>query len=1341
MPGITIHEFDILRGPEHDLSLPDAWDNLATLVVRPNTVFISSPPCATFSRSRHRKPGPPPLRTAEFPRGFPWLKDKFYLQVQNANFLVDNTLRLAAAAAQVGNAFFIEHPEDLGVAEDGTRPSSIWQWPEMLELIACQNSLSFAVFQCEYGADTSRPTRFVTNLSSFQKHAPPYAKLPWFSPEGRYRGPLPRHCPHPGAHGWLIGKDATTRAWRTSPSAAYPGKLCLFLAQHVVDSLRSAEGAPSSSTMRSGPASQGRPATFKPSLGSPALVDPPLGFSSAPVAPPIGFASEAGTAEPSRGSPALVVPPLGFSPAPVAPPLGLGFSSTGSDEKPSRGLPALVVPPLGFSPVSPAEKTLSSRPLVSPSLGFSPAGPAEKSTEGPLAPASTNEKSSEGPLAPEFPSPRFSSPRMPRPGPLGFSSPVVLASKPESESQPHLLWPFPDEEAEEFARRLTAKPSPVVADEIVELFKLLPKEKPPRGEEQDDGSSSFSTGSYCKGGLVGLRTNTRDRPLATEAMARFARQTQPGFVFTTLSVFQGVKTPMHKDSRNAPYPNLVIPLTRFKDGQIWVQDPSGSVPEYTPEGLKMGRDLEVSEGPVTLDAYDAYHFTRAWKGERIVMVAYVTDRLDRTAESERALLRERGFVLPDMKEGNSETSEAAGLRAPVAPDAACGTFRPEACGNRGLPLSVTWEGKSTDFVDGFGLCSPTRWRPSDRGGRLSAPARNLARQLHHLARDFVRWYVQDPPALCRDLAEGKLLESPFSGDSLHGLRQQWCRLVGGADWKHLLEVPPGQPFLLRAIGRTAELLGDPDWEILTEGSDNYCNGVPVGFEEDIPHLPQVFERKSKHRKFDDDLPEWDRPNYSSARLNAEQLLARFREEEELGRMQSTTLGALKDAYPSDRIRVASMAAIQKPDGSVRPVHDATHGVHVNQSIPQHNLLAVPSPAEIAWVVGQSHEQHEQPFAITGDVATAHRLVKIREKDWGLLACRASDDSTTVFINKVGTFGVSSASLWWARLFGLIGRSVGHSMLNHALYQLVFVDDLHANFYGPYKHTLALTWLVLYLMMGTPFAWKKFKGGARVAFIGYELDYEACQIGLSGARGAWLVAWIRDAKASGFVVQTRRFAEFLGRLGFVSRVLYWLKAHMSPLYAWAAAMHRCGVGKLPDTVILTLMYIEECFAEMEYKVSPLKIDRSDQPLFFTDAKCEDHRVVLGGWETGPRARWFSVEVFPAEAPYLFDAAGKSQWASASAELLASFAALWAFGHLEPGPRVRKIPVAVSGITDNRSNQSLAVKQSSTKWPLMIINMQVSHHLMRAGLRLSLTWRPREENTLADDLTNGRFDSLS
>ena len=38
------------------------------------------------------------------------------------------------------------------------------------------------------------------------------------------------------------------------------------------------------------------------------------------------------------------------------------------------------------------------------------------------------------------------------------------------------------------------------------------------------------------------------------------------------------------------------------------------------------------------------------------------------------------------------------------------------------------------------------------------------------------------------------------------------------------------------------------------------------------------------------------------------------------------------------------------------------------------------------------------------------------------------------------------------------------------------------------------------------------------------------------------------------------------------------------------------------------------------------------------------------------------------------------------------------------------------------------------------MQLSHSLMKAGVRISLAWRPRDENTLADDLTNERFDKV-
>ena len=42
--------------------------------------------------------------------------------------------------------------------------------------------------------------------------------------------------------------------------------------------------------------------------------------------------------------------------------------------------------------------------------------------------------------------------------------------------------------------------------------------------------------------------------------------------------------------------------------------------------------------------------------------------------------------------------------------------------------------------------------------------------------------------------------------------------------------------------------------------------------------------------------------------------------------------------------------------------------------------------------------------------------------------------------------------------------------------------------------------------------------------------------------------------------------------------------------------------------------------------------------------------------------------------------------------------------------------------------------------MLVNMQLSHHLFRASLQLSLRWRPRDENQLADDLTNSRFEGV-
>ena len=82
-----------------------------------------------------------------------------------------------------------------------------------------------------------------------------------------------------------------------------------------------------------------------------------------------------------------------------------------------------------------------------------------------------------------------------------------------------------------------------------------------------------------------------------------------------------------------------------------------------------------------------------------------------------------------------------------------------------------------------------------------------------------------------------------------------------------------------ALSRTAEALEDPDLVILTEGQDSFVNGVPVGFGE-ISWVPQVFARKEKWRKLDESEPDFDRANYKSAEMSSEELLNKFRDEED-----------------------------------------------------------------------------------------------------------------------------------------------------------------------------------------------------------------------------------------------------------------------------------------------------------------------------------------------------------------------------------------------------------------------------------------------------------------------------
>ncbi|CAE7301293.1 unnamed protein product, partial [Symbiodinium sp. CCMP2456] len=354
-------------------------------------------------------------------------------------------------------------------------------------------------------------------------------------------------------------------------------------------------------------------------------------------------------------------------------------------------------------------------------------------------------------------------------------------------------------------------------------------------------------------------------------------------------------------------------------------------------------------------------------------------------------------------------------------------------------------------------------------------------------------------------------------------------------------------------------------------------------------------------------------NYESAELSAEQLEAHFRADEAKGLMICTTEAEAKRQYGEHSVLIAAMGAIMKPNGDIRPLHDGTHGIGLNNRI------------------------------------------RIQ-------------------------------------------------------------DALH------------------------------FKGGITVDFIGYHIAYQGWAAGISERRAGWIIGWIDDCEAGGWMIAGRRLTEFTGRLNFVARLLLWIRPFLAPLFSFQAVLNRGTVARAPTMVCIALTFLRSELKKGSRLESVLQPWPDPRQAFRTDAKCETGRVVLAGWslKKGLKpsdAAWFAVEILPSQLPWLFKEDGSSQWASTTAELLASYAALHAFGHLATNGRRDNLRLVVNAGTDNRSTPAIQQKGLSNKWPVQAVHMQMVSRLHACHKICRLQWRPREENVEADDLTNFKFEKFS
>ncbi|CAE7763142.1 unnamed protein product [Symbiodinium sp. CCMP2592] len=186
----------------------------------------------------------------------------------------------------------------------------------------------------------------------------------------------------------------------------------------------------------------------------------------------------------------------------------------------------------------------------------------------------------------------------------------------------------------------------VSAADVLRVFDGLPSDALKRGADAPlPTSKSYATGAYVLGGNVGLKANASANPEALKVFARFVRQRAPGFKFSSINIFEDVRTERHRDQWNANLHNLAIALTDFSGGAIFVEHENGR--DVSDLNGARGSRLQVAKGPVRFNARHNWHYTEAWQGRRVLLVAFTIRHVESLCKEHLDFLRECHVDVPE----------------------------------------------------------------------------------------------------------------------------------------------------------------------------------------------------------------------------------------------------------------------------------------------------------------------------------------------------------------------------------------------------------------------------------------------------------------------------------------------------------------------------------------------------------------------------------------------------------------------------------------------------------------------------------------------------------------------
>ena len=176
--GYEVITLDISTNAAENLHNATIWSYLWDLASRNKLLAIlGGPPCRSFSRLRHQRPGPQPLRARGSQRwSLPNLKPWELETVNNDSALILKMIGLYDRAVEVAQpheerAFLMEHPADPQdyLGDEASMMPSVWEWDEIQEF-ARRHQLNIVKFdQGRTGHPRRKPTTLMTSLHALNE--------------------------------------------------------------------------------------------------------------------------------------------------------------------------------------------------------------------------------------------------------------------------------------------------------------------------------------------------------------------------------------------------------------------------------------------------------------------------------------------------------------------------------------------------------------------------------------------------------------------------------------------------------------------------------------------------------------------------------------------------------------------------------------------------------------------------------------------------------------------------------------------------------------------------------------------------------------------------------------------------------------------------------------------------------------------------------------------------------------------------------------------------------------------------------------------------------------------